>query len=100
MFSNKESLPLHILSRLQNLMSLDVQYLKTELSVVNLMLKLAEHRGEAERKSQVGFRGLALRPIGRRATVKCISPATNPLRKETATFFGLLSDIGTLFTGN
>lgn len=38
------------LSRLQNLMSLDVQYLKTELSVVNLMLKLAEHRGEAERK--------------------------------------------------
>lgn len=39
-------------------------------------------------------------PTGHRVTVTRISRAANPLRKETATFFGPQSDTGTLFTGN
>lgn len=60
----------------------------------------SEQKGEAERKQRVVFRDQALGPVGRRVTAKCISRAANPLRKETATFFGPQSDTGTLFTGN
>lgn len=38
--------------------------------------------------------------LAHQTTVECISPATNPLRKETATFFGTPSEIRTLFMGN
>lgn len=68
---------------------------ETELTSRNF-----EQKGEAERKQRVVFRDQALGPVGRRVTVKCISRAANPLRKETATFFGPQSDTGTLFTGN
>lgn len=76
-------------------------YLSINLHYCNsceLILKPAEPGGGGGGGSL--FWGLTLGLIGHRATAECISPATIPLRKETATFLGSPSNTGTLFMGN